>query len=73
MKTTLIILLTLTCGCSGSAEKRAIDWIDGAKKPVINLGYVINGFNCRKYTLIDADGKIYLTDGVYINLPDTIK
>lgn len=77
MKTTigLLILLILfsLIGCGRSDnEIAAAEWIKNSKKPVYCY-VVVSGDLGTKYTLIDAETKVYSTGFVWMNLPDTIK
>ena len=67
-----IALLVVSCSYDDN-EKKAIEWIDDAKKPIIcNKGFVNAWTFAIKYTLISADGKIYQTGYVDLALPDTL-
>lgn len=71
-----LLLALLFVGCSDSDELKSMnDWIVTAKKPIIVNSRMANGITeSRQWTLVDADGKVFLSDKIYrLALPDTIK
>jgi Tfp pilus assembly protein PilP len=74
MKKLLLLFLLTGCGQSVDETKQLSDWTTKAKKPVIVKLNAMNTFTYeRDYTLIDANGSIYRTGHMMINLPDTIR
>lgn len=72
MKKCIVILLLLN-GCDGIDGNPKL-WIEHAKKPIACLkADVESGYYCPRWTLIDADGDIFITARMCVNLPDTIK
>lgn len=72
MKTLIAaIALIVLSGCLSANEESAAEWIRTARKPVraYNAGSVYTGV---RFTLIDADGRVYSTGVVNMSLPDTI-
>ena len=53
------------------SEKETIEWIETHKKP-ISVGYSTAFDGTRRYTLIDSDGKIFISDYTMLALPDPI-
>jgi len=69
----LILILTIfSCSRNYAEEKRMVDWIEHNKKPIFvsGLGYFNGEFI---YTLISADGKMFVSERVMVVLPDTIR
>lgn len=66
------IVLILTSCDPNSNETLTINWIEQAKKPIIVKEFD-RGDIGAVYTLFDANGKIYYTRVVCLQLPDTIK
>lgn len=71
MKKLLIILSLGLIGCGN--ETPAIEWVKEAKKPIICDYTGSNALGFSIYTLIDADGNMYVTGYVTMSFPDTIK
>jgi hypothetical protein len=67
----LSALLVGVAGC-GNNNNGTAEWILKAQKPIIckYSGEYWNGH--REWTLIAADGQVYATGGVTMQLPDTI-
>lgn len=74
MKKTILILSTITLlfGCENKTTE-VTTWISNHEKPIICRSLGANMFNNNNYTLIDANGEIYLTGETSLVLPDTIK
>lgn len=74
MKKTILILSTITLlfGCENKITQ-VTKWISSHKKPIICRSLGTNMVNTTNYTLIDANGEIYLTRETSLVLPDTIK
>ncbi len=77
MKKSIIVLIAysvLVFGCStDSNTKNAVEWIRNARKPITVKWHSMNGWTTNyRYTLIDADGNVYVCGETELALPDTI-
>lgn len=74
MKTKLIILIAaLAISCSkGENEQKTSEWVKNSPKPIQCLWTTGDGFGNSHYTLINANGEIYVTGSVKMRLPKTI-
>lgn len=70
MKKAIIILSIGLLGCNNS--DKAIEWVNNAPKPIVCDHTGSNAIGHSIYTLIDADGNIYVTGLVMMSFPDTI-
>ena len=71
----LILLCILMISCGKIQEKRTIEWIAKARKPITCKIYnkKTNGSTKNWYTLQSANSEFFNTRGIYMTLPDTIK
>jgi hypothetical protein len=70
-KLMLVVFVALLACCNVPLDHVA--WINAHPKPILCLKGPENIGGVSHWTLIDANGDIYITAEVYIILPDTIK
>jgi hypothetical protein len=74
MKNLAIAAMVLLCSCYQENTECTILWIATHKRPIVCRHAYHNGeFSAHGYTLIDAEGNIYDTGLLQLNLPDTLK
>ena len=68
----LSLFTIISCESSEEREAATIKWIESAERPIICKRYT-RGELYATYTLFSANGKVFTTGGIKMELTDTIK
>lgn len=73
MKKLIYLLFIIICISCAKSDRKTIEWVEKAEKPIIVIESIPIFTNNNRYTLISTGGEIHETGDTKLSFPDTIK